>query len=143
MNKTELAKTLFKEGYDCSQVLLLVFSDETGMEREAALKLGSAFAGGIGKMGDTCGAVTGALMVIGLKHGPTEPFDKKAKNKTYDLINVFIKKFKSLNNSTICRELIGCDIKKLGRLSSGARREVHMKCRKAVQDAVKILEEIL
>ena len=143
MKKTEVATKLFKEHYDCSQVLLLVFGDETGMDRDTALKLGSAFAGGMGKMGDTCGAVTGAFMVIGLIHGATDPGDKKAKAKTFSLTDAFVEKFNKLNTSTVCRELIECDIKEIGKLPVLRRREIHKKCLKSVQDAVEILEEIL
>lgn len=143
MNKSELATTLFKEGFDCSQALLVVFSDETGMERDTALKLGSAFAGGMGKMGDTCGTVTGALMVIGLRHGATDPQDKKAKAKTFGLVRKFVEKFRALNDSAICRELIECDIKEIGKLPPEAQKDIHKKCLKFVQDAVEILEEIL
>lgn len=143
MNRIEVATSLFKKGHDCSQSVLAAFDDITGIDRETSLKLGSPFAGGMGKMGDTCGAVTGALMVIGLKHGVTDPADKKAKEKTHELVNNFVEKFRTLNSSTVCREIIGHDIKTIGSLSSGVRKEVHSKCLKSVQDAVRILEEIL
>jgi C_GCAxxG_C_C family probable redox protein len=143
MNKVELAATTFKEGFDCAQSVLVTFSDKTALDRDTALRLGNPFAGGMGRMGDTCGAVTGALMVIGLIHGATEPKNKKAKAKTVKLVNEFIEKFSELNGSSTCREIIGHDIRSIGRLSSGRRKEVHRKCLKAVQDAVEILEEIL
>ncbi|MBI4824894.1 MAG: C_GCAxxG_C_C family protein [Nitrospirae bacterium] len=143
MNRTDTATSLFKKGYDCSQSVLAAFDDVTGIDRDTSLKLGSPFAGGMGKMGDTCGAVTGALMVIGLKHGATDPADKKTKEKVHGLVNEFVEKFRSLSSSTICRDIIGLDIKTIGRLSSGERKDVHTKCLKCVQDAVEILEEIL
>lgn len=143
MNKVELATSLFKKGYDCSQSVLAAFDDITGIGRDTSLKLGSPFAGGMGKTGETCGAVTGALMVIGLKHGAIDPADKKAKEKVHGLVNEFVEKFRSLSSSTVCRDIIGHDIKSIGRLSSGERKDVHAKCLKCVRDAVEILEEIL
>ncbi|MBI4843025.1 MAG: C_GCAxxG_C_C family protein [Nitrospirae bacterium] len=143
MNRADTATALFKDGHDCSQTLLAVFGDVTGMDKETALKLGSAFAGGIGKTGETCGAVTGALMVIGLVHGSADPRDKDTREKLYELVNGFIRKFREMNASTLCREIIGHDIKLIGSLSSEERKEVHKKCVKSVEEAVRILEEIL
>ncbi|MBI4698194.1 MAG: C_GCAxxG_C_C family protein [Nitrospirae bacterium] len=137
MTKSEIAVSFFKQGFNCAQALLAVYSAEFNLEQETALKIGSPIGGGMGRRGETCGAVAGAFMIIGLKYGMSRPDDKKAKDRTYDLVENFMDKFKAHNNSIVCRELLGCDIK-----SPGATRIAKDKGPKYIQDAVKILEEI-
>jgi C_GCAxxG_C_C family probable redox protein len=143
MSRLETATSLFKQGYDCAQTVLVAFGDVTGIERETALKLGSAFAGGMGMTGNTCGTVSGALMVIGLVHGATEPKDKETKARTIKMVNDFFKKFNERNASATCRELIGVDIASVKQMPSEERKNVYRKCLKYVQSSVEILEEIL
>ncbi len=95
-------------------------------------------------MADTCGAVTGAFMVIGLKHGKIKAEDEEAKRKAYSLVKEFVKRFKAKHNSIVCRELLGCDISK----PEGMQHFKEMKlidgiCPKLVESAAGILEEIL
>jgi C_GCAxxG_C_C family probable redox protein len=142
MNKTEIATSLFKKGYNCSQALLAVYGIGLGLNEEAALKIASAFGGGMGRLGETCGAVTGALMIIGLKYGKVEP-DEKAKVKTYELAREFVKKFKARNNSIICKKLIGIDISSNGELEPDAEEIIKVKCPEYVQNAAEIIEEII
>lgn len=143
MKRSDTAAAFFKEGHDCAQSLLAAFDDVTGLGRDTALKLGSAFAGGMGKTGGTCGAVTGSIMVIGLRSGSADPKDKEAKEKTSSLVREFMERFKSLNKSTTCRELIGHDVQLLGSLPPEVRKDVHKQCAKCVRNAVEILEEML
>ena len=110
MNRVELAVSCFEEGYTCSQALLSTYSVKFGLDREIALRIADGFGGGMGSMGETCGAVTGAFMVIGLKHGRTVVEDRDAHRKTNSLVNDFIRLFKHRNGSIVCRELLGCDI---------------------------------
>ncbi|UCD85357.1 MAG: C_GCAxxG_C_C family protein, partial [Deltaproteobacteria bacterium] len=81
MSKVKSAVSCFKEGFSCSQVLLSTYGTDFGLDRETALKVAGAFGGGMGRMGEVCGAVTGAFMVIGLKHGMVKGEDNKAKEK--------------------------------------------------------------
>ncbi len=141
MDKIETAKSLFKQGFNCSQALFGAYSIKLGLKQETAFKIASAFGGGIGRMGETCGAVTGAFMIIGLKHG-IEKLDKEAKTKTYKLADKFIEKFKSRNNSIICRELLGLNISS-SRDFYSARKIIKDKCPNYVQDAAEIIEKIL
>ena len=115
-----------------------------GLEVETALKISSAFGGGIGRTGDVCGAVIGALMAIGLEYGRTKPNDDEAKEKTYHLSQEFLQKFRERNDSIVCRDLLGVDIS----APDGRERieELGLEekvCQKAVRDAAEILEEIL
>ena len=109
-----------------------------------ALKISAAFGGGMGRMGETCGAVTGALLVIGLKHGKTSAEDEEAKERTYRLVQELVDQFKSRNGSIVCRDLLGCDI------SVPEERELAKDkalfttlCPRSVRDAAEIVERIL
>ncbi|MEA1958503.1 MAG: C-GCAxxG-C-C family protein [Chloroflexota bacterium] len=144
MNKAEQALSSFKEGFSCSQAVFAAYAVEMGVDRETALKISQAFGGGMGNMGETCGAVTGAFIVIGLKYGRTRVDDVEAKRKTYELVRDFVGKFKQRNGTILCRELLGCDIG-----TPRGRRYIEEKgltatiCPNFVRDAAEILEEIL
>jgi C_GCAxxG_C_C family probable redox protein len=108
VNRIKTANELFNRGYNCAQALLASFGGDLGLNRDMALKIASPFGGGIGRMGEACGAVTGGLMIIGLKYGITEPgFEKKM--KTCEVVSTFIEQFKKRNKSRsiFCSELIG------------------------------------
>ncbi|MBM3285140.1 MAG: C_GCAxxG_C_C family protein, partial [Candidatus Aminicenantes bacterium] len=109
MNPADEAVKNFEEGWNCSQAVLAAFSEALGLEKEKAFKIAQAFGGGMARVGFTCGAVTGALMVIGLKHGRARSGDEAAKEKTYALARECMRRFKSRHGSLVCRELIGVD----------------------------------
>ena len=107
MSKGTEAEKLFKEGYNCSQAVIGVFCDELNLDRETAFKIASSFGGGMGRMREVCGAVSGMFMVAGLKLGYTSPTDNDAKKEHYALIQKMAKKFKEENGAIVCRELLG------------------------------------
>jgi C_GCAxxG_C_C family probable redox protein len=86
MTSAERAAELYASGFSCSQAVFAAFSEALGLEPMNALKIAQPFGGGIAGTGSTCGAVTGALLVIGLKHGRVRPEDLAAKEKTYALV---------------------------------------------------------
>ncbi|RZN73817.1 MAG: C_GCAxxG_C_C family protein [Candidatus Methanolliviera hydrocarbonicum] len=144
MNGFERAVSSFKEGFSCSQALLSIYGTQLDLNREMALKVSGAFGGGMGRMGETCGAVTGAFMVIGLKYGKTRIEDEQTKEKAYSLVKEFVDKFKSRNGSIICRELLDCDISTPeGMKLAEEKKLVTTLCPKFVQDAAEIIEQIL
>lgn len=104
---SEKAMYLFKQGYNCSQSVVLAFCDKTGLNEETALKMSSSFGGGMGRLREVCGAVTGMFMVAGMLYGYSDPKDNKAKTEHYKLIQELADKFKQENGSIICRELLG------------------------------------
>jgi C_GCAxxG_C_C family probable redox protein len=133
-----------KSGFNCSQSVLAAFGPDLGLDRENCLKIGCAFGGGIGRRGDICGAVSGGLMVIGLKYGKFKKEDAPAKEKTYQLANEFIHRFKEKHGTIICRELLDCDISTPDGHQSAQDRKLYIDvCPKFVESAVKILEELL
>ncbi len=144
MDRIERASSSFNAGFNCAQAVLVAFGPEFGLERELALKVASPFGGGMGRLGGTCGAVTGALMALGLKHGQTRAGDEAAKEQVYSLVKQLVAEFKARNGSVLCRELLGCDLS----TPEGRRRAkeagLHSsRCPGFVRDAVEILEHIL
>ena len=141
--KSEQAVERFRKGFNCSQAVLSSYSEQFGLECEKAFKVATGFGGGM-RMGDTCGAVTGALMILGLKYGNTTAEDKKAKAKTYTKVEEYTNRFKARNDSVTCRELLGCDLSTPEGMKEAKDKNLFSSiCPKMVQDAVEILEEML
>ena len=105
--RTDQAINEFDRGFSCSQAVLAAFCEELGLDRNTALKISQPFGGGMAQRGETCGAVTGAYMVIGLKHGRTQPEDTAARDRTYALMREFIDRFTNAHGTLQCRELLG------------------------------------
>ena len=106
MTHGEKAERLFFDGYNCAQAVLLAFDDVTGLDGKTAAMLASSFGGGLGRMREVCGAVSGAAMVLGLVKGCSDPTDREAKTAHYKLIRDFCARFKEKNGSIVCRELL-------------------------------------
>jgi C_GCAxxG_C_C family probable redox protein len=144
MIKVEDAVLAFIEGFSCSQAVLSTYGPDFGLDRELALKLATPFGGGMARMGETCGAVTGAFMVIGLKYGLTDPEKKEDKERTYEKINEFVEKFNERNKSIVCKDLLGHDLStQEGREIVEDKALTIQKCPEFVKDAAEILEEVL
>lgn len=144
MDRVERAVSCFKEGFSCSQAMLSTYGPQLGLNHELALKVSGAFGGGMARMGETCGAVTGAFMVIGLKYGNARVEDKQAKERAYSLVREFVDRFKSRNGSIVCRELLGYDISTPeGMKLIKEKKLTTTLCPKFVQDAAEIIEQIL
>ena len=106
MNHGEKAEALFKKGYNCSQSVLLAFSDLTGLDETTAAMLASSFGGGLARLREVCGAVSGGAMVLGLLRGYSDPTDREGKKAHYARVREFTNRFKEQNGSIICRELL-------------------------------------
>ena len=144
MNNIERAAVTFREGFSCSQAVLSTFAPELGLDRETALRVAGAFGGGMARTGQTCGAVTGALMVIGLKHGQTNADDKQSKEKTYALAREFLQRFQERHGATLCPELLGYDIGDPQEMQLAKDKGLFTSlCPRLVADAAEILKEIL
>src|SRR5512137_2490461 len=103
MTRIEEAVALFKQGSSCSQAVVAAFAPSLGLDRDTALRLASGFGGGMGRLAETCGAVTGAFMVLGLKYGAATT-DKQAKETIYALVRDFAQRFKAVHGSILCRD---------------------------------------
>jgi C_GCAxxG_C_C family probable redox protein len=138
------AAELFRNGWSCSQAVCSAFAKDFDIDEKVALRLSCGLGGGMSHMGNTCGAVTGALMVIGMKYGRTEIDDLASKEKTYELGQEFIREFRLRNRSLNCTELIGYNLSDPKALAEAREKKVfHARCSKFVGDAGDILEEIL
>ena len=144
MNRIKRAETLFKEGFSCSQAILAAFSDEFGLPRETALRISQGFGGGMARMAETCAALTGAFMVIGLKHGRTRVEDDVAKEKTYALCQELARRFHARHGTLRCRELLGCDIGTPEGAKIVREEKLHDDlCPLLIVSAAEILEDLL
>lgn len=101
------AMELFKKGYNCSQSVFLAFEDQYDIDRKTALKLSSSFGGGMGRLREVCGAVSGMFMVAGLLYGYDDAKDYEGKTKHYERIQLLAKEFEERNGSIVCRQLLG------------------------------------
>ena len=144
MDRAIKATETFNSGFNCSQSVLAAFCNEFGLQDETALRVACGLGGGMGRMAKTCGAVTGAFMVIGLKYGQTQADDKAAKEKTYGLVKTFADMFAKEHGSIECRELLACDINTPDGLKTANEKNLFKTtCPKYVESAVKILEKVL
>ena len=139
------AEAYFREGYNCSQAVLLAFADELSIDRITAVKIASSFGGGMGKLREVCGAVSGMFMVAGLKSGYFSPEAKEEKASHYALIQKLSAEFTARNNSIICRELLKGSNPKDGFKPENRTEEYYKKrpCAELVGDAAEILAETL
>ena len=137
------AVALFQQGFNCCQAVLAVYAERQGLDRRTALKLGTGFGGGVSHQGELCGAVTGAVLALGLKHGRCDAEDEAAKQRTMELVRQFVSRFKQRHGALVCRQLLGCDLSKPAEFEwAGSRAYSSTRCPKLVQDAVEILEEM-
>ena len=140
----DAAHKLFDKGLNCAQSVLAAKSDLTGLSVTDSLKIATGFGAGMAKTQQTCGAATGAYMVIGALHGRVNPDDEAARDKTYGLIEEFNRRFVELHGSLNCRELLGVDLQSKEGLEEAEREGYFQsRCAKFVEDAEKILDEIL
>lgn len=145
MTKKELGENYFAAGYNCAQSVVLAFKDELNLDEETLKKISSAFGGGMGRMREVCGAVSGMFMVLGLKKGYSDPQDAKYKGEYYALIQNLAGKFKAQNGSIICRELLGLRERASDPAPEKRTEEYYKKrpCKLLVGDACEILDEYL
>ena len=106
MNHKEYAGELFTSGYNCAQSVMVAFTDLTGLTEEFAAQVASPFGGGMGRMREVCGAVSGMLMVAGLLYGYHDPKDTKGKRELYQLEQYLAGQFKAQTGSIVCRDLL-------------------------------------
>ena len=107
MSRADKAEELFRQGCNCSQSVFVAFCDVLGMDEKAALRLSSTFGGGMGKLREVCGAVTGAFMVLGVLYGYDDVTSQEEKVRTYKMIQDFASDYKEEKGTIICRELLG------------------------------------
>lgn len=144
MSQVDDALASFAGGFNCAQSVFATFGPSLGMDREDCLRIAGTFGGGMGRMGEACGAVTGALMAIGLQYGQTDVTDKAGKDRCYALVREFITRFRARNGTINCTELLGFDLGTPEGAQAAKETSIHTTvCPKFVGDAAEILAELL
>ncbi len=135
------AQEAFKAGFSCSQAVLTAYSRGFGLQADVSNRIACAFGGGIARRSLTCGAVTGALMVIGLKYGKIKADDNESKETTYSKVNEFCRRFEETYGSINCGELLNCDLStKEGQKRYKDNDLYNLKCMLYVKEACEILD---
>jgi len=143
MDNSEIAVQYFKEGFNCSQSVFAAFSEKSGIDKDLALRIAAGFGGGIARMQQTCGAVTGAVMAIGYVKGHTQPDAVEQKEKVYELTREFVDRFIQRHKTIKCSELLGCSLEtEDGRNQAKELNLFETICSHCVRDAVEILDEM-
>ena len=145
MNHEEKARELFYAGYNCAQAVFCAYAEDMGLDVETAARLASSFGGGLGRLREVCGAVSGAEMALGFLRGYSDPADHAAKLAHYEQVRELARRFQEKNGSIICRELMK-DVK----TSPGGEPEkrtpefyASRPCLRVVGEAAGILEQML
>ncbi|KAF5088572.1 C-GCAxxG-C-C family protein [Methanoculleus horonobensis] len=142
--RADEAVSRFMQGYNCAQAVSSVFAKDAGVPEEVVLGIATGFGAGVARTDGMCGAVSGAVIAIGLLFGSTGPEEKEAKDLTYDITREFVTRFVEKNGTVSCTGLLGCDLS-TGEGFARAREEnlTRTICPRCVRDAVEILEEVL
>jgi len=140
----EKAIEVFRSGLNCAQAVVTSYSDKLQFDNSIALSVACGFGGGMGRLQETCGAVTGSFMVLGVYNCKKISDNKDRKEKTYAMVQKFSEKFKNINGSTDCRSLLKCDLK----TEEGHRYAIEHNlfgtvCEKCISDSIGIIEELI
>jgi C_GCAxxG_C_C family probable redox protein len=144
MNDIEKAVQYFNAGFSCSQAMLLTYGTRFGLDEHTAIRLGTGFSGGMARNAEVCGAITGAIAVLGLKYGMTKLGEDSKKANTFEVVNNFIGNFRKKHESILCRDLLGCDIgTEEGRKLAVDENRFKTLCPEFVRAAAEALEIVL
>ena len=144
MSKSKDAKENFTQGLNCSQAILSQYAEHYQLDVATANRLATAFGGGMGRQGNTCGALTGSYIVLGLEYGSVSPSEKANKEITYEKVQLLTKKFEEKHGACNCRDLLGCDISTNEGRRHAKEHALHKsKCPGFVEDVVEILDDMI
>ena len=142
--KPDQAAETFKNGFNCAQAVFTTYAEELSMDRTSALKISCGFGAGMGRRQEVCGAVSGAILLIGCKHGKTIREDKAANELTYKLVRELSDKFIAKHGSISCKELLGCNLlTPEGQQFYKENNCRDLKCAPYVHDAAELAENML
>lgn len=145
MTRKEKAMQGFRDGYNCAQSIVLAFEDMLTIELDTALKIASPFGGGMGRLREVCGSVSGMFMVLGFVTGYNEPGNYEGKKELYEHVQELARRFEEENGSIVCRDLLGLNVKKEDAAPEKRTDEYYKKrpCVELVGCATEILEQYL
>ena len=129
---------------NCAQSVMSVFAEQMGLDLGTSLRVAMAFGGGMGRGGNTCGAVAGAYMALGLAQTMSPDNPRDTIEATYELVRKFNEKFTAKHGSLLCRELLGCDMSQPGGIEEARDKGLFANlCPNLVHDAVQIAEDLI
>jgi len=143
--RSDVAVEKFLAGYNCAQAVLYSFCDDLGFDKNSALKLACGFGAGMARKQEVCGALTGGIIALGLKHGRGEAQDRMPTEATYRKVRELMSRFESKHGTCICRTLLeGCDLNTPdGQRSFKENNLLNKTCKGCVKTVVETVEEIL
>lgn len=137
----DIAKSYFLEGYNCTQAVVLSFSDVINVDRETLMKISCSFGGGMGRLREVCGAVSGMFIVLGLLEGYSGPEKGQVKADHYAKVQKLAKQFEEAMGSIVCREILGLSVKHDDPVPEARTKEYYQK--RPCPDIVKLAAEIV
>jgi len=142
--KSEIAVEKFSEGYNCAQSVFFSFCEDLRFDKNTALKMACGFGAGMGRKEEVCGAVSGGIIVLGMKYGRGEKDDRTATELTYKKTRELMDRFAAKHGSFICRRLLnGCELTtEEGQKHFKENDLLNKICKPCIQSVVEILEEI-
>ena len=143
MDRQYYAAKLFMEGYNCAQAVVMAFSDILGLDEKFCAKMSSSFGGGMGRMREVCGAVSGMFMVAGMLYGYDGPEEGEVKKEHYTLVQELAGKFREEVGSIICREILKNPPSDANPTPRTGEFYKTRPCVRMVTTAVKIMEEYI
>ena len=142
----ERAERLFLSGYNCAQSVVAAYAEQLGMTVEQAARLASGFGGGIGRLRETCGAVSGMVLIASALRGYESPTDQEEKKRTYAMVQQLVETFRIKNGAILCRELLGEEGKDSNPNAPSVRTDAYYgrrPCQHLVACAADLLESVL
>ncbi len=145
MTRREMAMANFYEGYNCSQSIVLAFADLIPIEKTTLLKMSSSFGGGMGRLREVCGSVTGMFMIAGILYGYDGPETGQVKADHYARIQELARRFEETHGSIVCREMLGLSVRHDVPVPEARTQEYYKKrpCPEIIGDAAEILEQYI
>ncbi|MCX6302863.1 MAG: C-GCAxxG-C-C family protein [Bacteroidia bacterium] len=141
--KQEKAIESFRAGLNCAQATVTAYSDDLNFDNELAARISCGFGGGMGRLQDTCGAVTGAFMVLGIYYCSKFTDNKDRKEATYSAIQKFADRFNSIHSTLNCKSLMNCSLNTEEGKKYIKDNNLHEKvCEKCIADAIMIVDEL-
>lgn len=145
MTRREKAMANFKEGYNCSQSIILAYQDMIPIDKSILSKMASSFGGGMGRLREVCGSVSGMFLIAGILYGYDEPETGQVKAEHYARIQELARRFEEKHGSIICREMLGLSVKHDVPVPEARTSEYYKKrpCAEIIGDAAEILEQYI
>jgi C_GCAxxG_C_C family probable redox protein len=142
--RIDKAISSFRSGLNCAQAVMTAYSDHLSFDNSLALSVSCGFGAGMGRLQETCGAVTGSYMVLGIYNSGKFADNKDRKEETYSMVQKFSEKFISINGTTNCKSLLKCDLRtEEGQRFAKENNLFGTLCEKCISDSINIVDELI